>query len=444
MSRPVHSVEGFRGWALLGILAVLAIFAWPFVNGGRARAAYVAPAPIIPDYKYRDATVAFYEKRVKRDPQDQISASLLAGQYMQRYRENSDVDDIMRSIAQAKRSLVLQPQNNGGADGVLGSAYTALHRFRTALLWERAANVEIPGDSNAAAQMASLDMEVGQYAAAQHDLAVAANAKVTPTVLSVQARYDELTGNLADARRLLHAAQVQTDAIADNSAQGRAWFHFRAGELAFSDGAIDEAKKEERVAITEFPNLELAYRALARFCWATRDWACVMDAAPKGAAIAPIPESLGYEADAQAALGDATGEKQTQELIFAIERIGNAYHLSDRLLSVYYSEHGLRLDDSLKIAQREVSLRGDEVYAQDTLAWAAAMDGKWILARTASARATRFDTQDPRIQYHAAMIALHFGDRDQAKTRLGKALALNPSFDPFYADKARETLAALQ
>lgn len=437
-------MKRFAGWMVLAAIAIVAVIAWPFIGAGRVRANYMAPAPVSADYKYRDATVAFYEKRVKRDPQDQISASLLASQYMQRYRENSDVDDITRSIAQAKRALMLQPQNNGGTDSILASAYTALHKFRTALTYETAAYAEIRGDSNPPAQMASLNMELGKYAAAQHDLGVATNMKYTPTVMSVQARYDELTGNLSNARALLKEAQTETDAISDSSAQGRAWYHFRAGELAFSAGAIDEAKQQERTAIAYFPNLELAYRALARFCWATRDWTCVIDAAQKGAAIAPIPETLGYEADAQNALGDATGAKQTQALIFAIERLGNAFHLSDRLLSVYYSEHGVRLDDSLTIAQREVTLRGDEIYAQDTLAWAAAMDGKWAIARKAAARAIRFDTQDPRIQYHVGMIALHFGDKEQAKLRLRKALALNPTFDPFYADKARETLGALE
>jgi tetratricopeptide (TPR) repeat protein len=243
---------------------------------------------------------------------------------------------------------------------------------------------------------------------------------------------------------LLQAASAQTDAILDNPAQGRAWYHFRLGELAFSEGAVAQAEGEERYALSQFPNFELAYRALARFCWAAKDWHCALDAATKAASVVPIPESLGYEADAQAALGDASGAAQTRSLIFAIERIGNAYRLNDRLLAVYYAEHRLRPDDALRIAQREVAVRGEEIYAQDTLAWAAAMARRWQLADRAMRSAIRFDTQDPRIQFHAGMIAYHFRRYAQARRRLERALALNPQFDVFYADEARTVLSSME
>ncbi len=102
------------------------------------------------------------------------------------------------------------------------------------------------------------------------------------------------------------------------------------------------------------------------------------------------------------------------------------------------------MDDSYHIAQREVLKRGTELHAQDTLAWAAAMDGKWDAAKRAADLAIRYDTQDPRIQFHAGMIDLHFGLKDLARSRLQKALALNPEFDPFQADQARAALAKLQ
>lgn len=423
-------------------MAIIAIAAWPFIGSQRA-AAGVYVAPVLPDYRFRDQTIAFYEHRVHADRADQISAKLLAAQYMQRYREAQDVGDVLRSIAQARRSIELQPQNNAGAMEIAASAYIALHLFRTALRCERAAHAGNPYDSNEPAQMASLEMELGDYTAAAHDLIAAARIKNTPTVMAVRARYDELTGHLQAARRLLQIAAQQTDEVADNSAQSRAWYHFRSGELAFSSGDVNAAKDEERLAITQFPNFEVAYRALARFCWASEDWHCALDAASKGANIIPEPETLGYEADAQNALGDAAGAKQTQELIFAVERIGNAYHINDRLLAVYYAEHGVRLDDAYRIAQREVQTRGDEIYAQDTLAWCAAMDGKWDVAQRAAREATRYGTQDPRIQFHAGMIALHFGDRTQARRRLEEALRLNAQFDPFYANRAREVLQQL-
>ncbi|GAC1403449.1 MAG: hypothetical protein NVSMB64_05240 [Candidatus Velthaea sp.] len=431
-----------RRFAILAAIAIGAIAAWPFYAHGRpVEAAYVAP--VLTDYLQRDATVTFYERRVREDPSDQLSATSLGTQYMQRYRESGDVDDILRALHEAQRSLRLQPQNNAGADKVAGSARTALHRFTDALADERAAHREQPSDANAPAQMASLEMELGRYDAAQRDLRVAERIARTPTVMAVRTRYEELTGRLETARGLLDAATRQSDSIVDNPAQSRAWFHFRAGELAFSAGDTQAAKREERIAIEEFPHFEMAYRALARFCWAGKDWACTLEAADRAVAIVPIPEALGYKADAQRATGDVRGARQSESVMFAIERLGNAYHLNDRLLAVYYADHNIRPATALAIAEREAQVRGDEIYAQDTLAWAAVSAGRWDKARRAAAKAVRFNTQDPRIQFHAGVIAWHFGDAAQARRRLENALALNAQFHPRYADEARTLLGAL-
>ena len=86
----------------------------------------------------------------------------------------------------------------------------------------------------------------------------------------------------------------------------------------------------------------------------------------------------------------------------------------------------------------------DDIYAEDTLAWCAAKDGKWDVARNAVSKALRFDTEDPRIQYHAGVIAAHFGDDAEAKRRFTRALALNPSFSATGADDARAQLARLK
>jgi tetratricopeptide (TPR) repeat protein len=425
-------------------VAIAAIAVWPWYSARTILAAAPTPAPVLADYATRDETIAFYESRIRLDPADQISARLLAGQYMQRYREAGDVGDILRARAQGLRSLQLQPQNNAGADETIASADTALHRFREALHYESLARWERPDDTNALAQMASLSMELGEYDAARHDLRVLARMPETATTLAVRGRYDELTGRLDEARRLLTIAMQQADALMDNPAQSRAWYHMRRGELDFSAGDAARARQDERDAIAEFPQYEQAWRTLARFCWAGRDWGCTLDAAKNAVAIVPMPESLGYEADAERALGDREAAGRTERLIVAIERIGNAYHLSDRLLSVYYAEHRVRVNDALAIAERETALRGDEIYAQDTLAWAAAVAGDWPLAREAARRATRYGTQDPRIFYHAGVIAQHFGDRETARRDLSEALALNAQFDPFYGDDARRRLDDLR
>ncbi len=133
---------------------------------------------------------------------------------------------------------------------------------------------------------------------------------------------------------------------------------------------------------------------------------CLADATAS-ANVIPYPETLGYEVDADQALGKNAEADQTNGLIRTIERIGNKQRISDRLLAIYYSSHHLYPDDAYAIAKRELQAR-DDILTQDTLAWAAAMDDRWDVARAESRKAMRFDTEISIMQYHAGVIARAF------------------------------------
>ncbi|MEH1862795.1 MAG: tetratricopeptide repeat protein [Nostoc sp.] len=76
------------------------------------------------------------------------------------------------------------------------------------------------------------------------------------------------------------------------------------------------------------------------------------------------------------------------------------------------------------------------VYAEDTLAWAAAANGEWQEAQKAAQRATSFGTEDALLQFHAGMIAFRLGKREEAIKRLTQAVSLNPQFHHKYANEA--------
>jgi tetratricopeptide (TPR) repeat protein len=432
------------------VAAALAVGAWPYFVANRTASAVAAgvptAAPVNRDDLTRDAQVAFWEHAVgQRLRGDVLSPRNLSEQYLQRYRERGDLGDAVRALAMAQREERVAP-HAPQADGAMASALLVLHRFAEARAYVRdAERNSAPDAPELLTREAALDMELGQYDAVPHLLARIKEADRDISSETVEARYDELTGHLAAAGGLLQRAMADYDAhYPEASAQARAWYHYRAGEVAFELGHVDEAVADERTALDMFPNLAPADNALARFELARHRWRDALDAATKGSDIVPLPETLGYKADAERGLGDAGAAAQTQDLIVAIERIGNAYRVNDRLIAIYYSEHGIRLDDALRIARREIAVRHDEIYAQDALAWAAAMDGHWDEARAAMTRAIRYDTEDARLQFHAGIIALHFGRRAEARRRLERALALNPEFHPVYATEARTTLARLR
>lgn len=433
-----------RTLVVLTAVALAAIAVWPsfIANRNAAQASQATPAPVIADYLYRDRLVALSEDNARRNP-DQITTRMLASQYLLRYRESGDVGDLLRAEHAAARSLAMQPRYNMAGEMALASADVSLHRFRDALEHARNAMLIEPWSTAATAQAAGIETELGHYGEAQRLLRSARPGPTTDiAVYTALARYDEIAGQVSEARRLVERAMIETDAVMDNPAEARAWYHFRDGELAASVGDSETAQRQFREALKLFPSDARAYNGLARLYWGQRRWSEALDAATRAAELVPLPETLGYKADAQRALGDEQGALATQDLIVAIERIGNARRLGDRALATYYSDHHLHVADAVAIARRDIALR-DDVFAEDTLGWALAQNGQWHAAGVAARKAVRFDTEDARLQYHAGVIALHNGDRVEAARRLQRALELNPQFHPFYADDARRLLVQL-
>jgi tetratricopeptide (TPR) repeat protein len=429
------------------VIACVALALWPAYvqrSGLAARAAALPTmAPVVADYERRNAQIAFWEGMVNKHlSDDMLSPRQAAQQYLQRYRETGDIDDVLRAENDAKLSLRAQPRGNTTAELELASIFLTLHRFHDALTMTRDVESFDVGDQAMLTREATLDLEVGAYDLARKRLDAVSLGNRDDGWRVVESRYLELTGHLAAARDLLATASAGVNAGFDNPAQLRAWYFFRQGEMAFEAGDNDAAIADESEALRIFPNYSEANRLRARFECALHRWRECLADATASANVVPYPETLGYEADAERALGDGAAAARTDDLILTVERIGNAQHISDRLLAIYYSEHRIHTADAYRIAKNELRAR-DDIFTEDTLAWAAAMDGRWNEARAHIGKAIRFDTENSLLQYHAGIIALHFGEKAEAKARLQRALALNPRFHPVYADDARAQIARL-
>ena len=121
---------------------------------------------------------------------------------------------------------------------------------------------------------------------------------------------------------------------------------------------------------------------------------------------------------------------------------GEAANVYDRALSLYLANHGLEPARALSLAQNELTARKD-VYGYDAAAWALLAAGQASDADAMMAKALAFGTRDAKLLYHAGMIAAAVGDRGRAIDALRASLALDPSFDAFQAERARQTLAGL-
>jgi len=430
--------------AVLAASALVALAAWPAYLGARSVVAAdpivaMTPAPVKPDWQTRDANIAFLETRAGAIANDSITPRLLSSDYLQRYRERGDLGDVLRAERAARMSLRAQPRGNVAGDVALAGALLTLHRFREAKRAVADAQRWYPQNPGLEAEAAGLDLELGDLDGARR---IIAGHGSDPAFETVQARVDEETGHLARARGLIERAMHRADAIYDTPAERRAWFHARAAELAYEAGDHDGARRDASDALATFAEHLRALTILARVDLADGRFAAAQDAALRAVALQPNPEVLGMLADAQAAQGNMPAATATQDEIFAVERIANAQRVNDRLIAVWEADHRIRTGDAYAIALRELRVR-DDVYTEDTLAWAAARSGHWATARAAARRALRYDTEDARMHYHAGVIAAHDGDAVEARRLFARALQLDPQFSRPQAAEARAELARL-
>ena len=405
---------------------------------------------VFPDYEQRDAIIHSYEANVRDHPNSFFSLRLLSAQYLRRFREKADLEDLRRVEETARRSIELQPQENTSAELLLASTLLSQHRFQEASEVITQAQKTNPDNSRVAALNASIQMELGNYETARTLLKIRSDDESMDKIQNensgqgaVLARYLELTGQLDLARSSLDLAMQDEDQYYTNSAETRAWFHVRSGDLAFATGDFPVAEKRYQEARKLFPADVAALTGLARLYASQHRWKSVLEVANQGIDRIPLVETLGYKADAQRALGDPSGAADTEALIDVVSHLSQVKGIYDRALAIHYVEHQIHLTEALTIARQEVQLR-DDIYAEDTLAWAAAANGQWEEAETAAVRSARYGTEDALLNYHQGVIAQHMGHREMAVMHLQQALHQNDKFHSSYADDARQRLADLK
>lgn len=405
---------------------------------------------VFPDYEQRDAIIHSYEADVREHPDSFFSLRLLSAQYLRRFREKADLEDLRRVEETARRSIELQPQKNTSSELLLASALLSQHRFQEASQVITQAQKSNPDNSRVAALNASIQMELGNYEVAQTLLKLRSDDESIDKIKdensgqgAVLARYLELTGQLDLARSRLDLAMQDEDQYYTNSAETRAWFHVRSGDLAFATGDFPVAEKRYQEARKLFPADVAALTGLARLYASQHRWKSVLEVANQGIDRIPLVETLGYKADAQRALGNPIGAADTEALIDVVAHLSQVKGIYDRALAIYYVEHQIHLPEALTIARQEVQLR-DDIYAEDTLAWAAAANGQWQEAETAALRSARYGTEDALLNYHQGVIAQHAGHHEVAVMHLQQALYQNAKFHSSYADDARQRLAGLK
>ena len=469
---PPTSFRFMRSRRFLPLIGVGAVFGaallWAKMSGSsllvpqplpvRPRVERAPRPPYDPTQVQR--TLEFYAAQVRYDPGSAIFKAALAGQYLESYRETGDAADATRAEQAARASLAIRTRGNGAAFFQLSRALLTQHRFAEALV---AAKRSAILDPIALRQCADIEMELGDYAAAERDINASQKAVVAqsrnvarssgnlrpatpdddPAFLALKARLNELHGDSKGQLALLGRAAKLAEANPDLPAQSVAWFHERLGHCLSMRGHLDEAEKSYRAGLKVFPRDYRTMAALAHLCAARGDWKTSIEWAQKAADIVPAPETLALLGDAYQALGDgkkALAQWKLVEQIGAMSRAQGA--LYDRQLALFYADHGRNLQEAVKMARGELRVRRD-IYAYDTLAWTLFKANRLDEASQNSKRAIAFGTRDAALLFHAGSIAAAQEQTALARNYLERALSINPTFHPTQPAQARALLARL-
>lgn len=390
------------------------------------------------------ADVAFWSGRLKKHPNDFVSAEKWGETEVDLARATGDVTAYLRAGAAFDEALRLYP-DMPAARGFKGAVLVSLHKFTDAAALARTTLAETANDPTALATLGDASLELGDVAAARNAYERLASAAPSAAADARLSHLAFIAGDTASAVRLARAAVV---ASVDEEATGEraAFYHYQLAETLIGTGDRAGAEVVYRQALASDPGSFLAHAGLAHALSAAGDLDGAISELSAAIAIVPLPDSLARRGDLYTlrnGSGDAARAKKDYDLVtFEAGLAGEASYVYDRTLVLYLASHRADPDHAVALAQAELTVRKD-AYGYDALAWALLAAGRPAEADTAMTSALAFGTKDAKLDYHAGMIALALGQIDRARTSLQAALALDPGFDPLQAARARRALADL-
>ena len=373
--------------------------------------------------------------QVQSRPSDPKGFNLLAAAYMQKAREAEDFRINAKAMEALDRSLKLAPDNYDALK-LRAKLLLTFHRFEEGFEAARRAQSINPQDHDNYGALTDALVELGEYPAAVE--AAQRMVDLRPDTSSY-ARVSYLRWLHGDAAGAVEARRLAAQSAAPHDPERVAWCYVQLGGALMSTGKRDEAEREFDRALFVFPNYGAALDAKARARVAAGDLEGALEIYRREQEAEPSADTALALGDLYAKLGRAEEAQKHYAVFESLEPENAAAENDMHHLVAYWTDHDKNLDEALALARKERARRKD-VYTCDTLAWALHKKGLHAEAKAASDEALRLGTRDPRLLYHAGMIAYALGDRARGAEYLRQALAVNPSFDVLQADVARRTL----
>jgi tetratricopeptide (TPR) repeat protein len=426
----------------LSLFGVAGVGAFRNLHAQTPPAAQPAPAPktadlFAPAGASLATIIAELQARLTLAPSDWKSYGYLGLAYVQQARATADPTYYPKAEGALATSLSLQPRKNEVA--LVGEAALAAgrHDFTGALRYGEQARALDPHDANVYGVIGDAENELGRYPAA-----FASFQKMVNTLpnLSSYARVSyarELQGDVPGALQAMGLARDVAGTPADV-----AWADFQTGELYFNSGRPLRARAAYRAGLHADPTYVPNLAGLAKVAWATGDMKAAIAGYNRVVQRYPAPEHVIALGDLYAITGDQTQAQRQYALVRAEEKLFQANGVNiDLEQALFDADHG-DAADALMAARTEWGRR-HSILVADAYAWALYANGRYAQAAVYAHKAMALGMHNALIYFHAGMIELKLGQRDDARTLLARALDTNPHFSILHAPEARRTLAML-
>ncbi len=380
--------------------------------------------------------IAFYQGRLRHDPDGGMNRALLAMTYIKMARATGETSWFLLGEQAAQESLVKLPVYNDTALMALARVATAKHDFREAIRLSQQATQ----NEATLAVLVTTNLAMGKIneANAAADRLVARNPDLAS--LTLKALVDVSQGKDQEA---IQTFQQGLAAEEPEETGSSVWARTILGRLYFKRGQLEMAEKLYQEALRVLPQyppaiLNLAeleirrghYRAAETlynkiFLTSQRSPTIYDHIVFRG--MARVKELQGDTAQAT-----AWRDRAEARLRLDLTAFGHRRELARLLL-----ERGRPQDltEALRLMQQEVHVRRD-AETMDTLAWVLSSLGRWQEAQTAVQEALRWGIRDAALFNRAGTIAQKLGNTTQATAMFKAAQATDPTFD----DQAQKAL----
>lgn len=389
------------------------------------------------DYRLVKEKADAFTARLKAHPNETDALIGLAQIFMYEARVTGDHPYYYPAALELiDRALAGDPQNYEALVSK-ASVLLSLHSFSEALSVAEKSVAAMPDRAVGYGALVDANVELGRYAeaieAADHMVALRPDLKSYSRISYLR----EIHGDNSGA---IEAMKLAVDAGAPGSEE-KAWARTTLGNLYLEGGNLEKAEREFRMASLERLDYPFALAGIARVYALGGQRDSAMEILDRALSLVPEFSFVETKADLYRAAGN---HRVADSLVAVVEEMlaedEASGHSMDRELALLYARHGIKTDEAVDRAHRELARRPDNVQAQDMMAYVLLRSGEPEEADQFMRRARRMGAENGMMTAHAGLIQVALGNDAKGRAMLKEAMQLNPHLPALLQNQVREAL----